>query len=174
LQGEAIGGAAAGYDHAIGFTLGTGIGSAKYHNGVGDDASLWKLPFGESIAEDYLATRWFTKRYYERTGKTVADVKELVSKASNDKEVSAVFDEFADNLAEFLSQFVAMENPQVIVMGGNASKASDHFLPRVLNTLQQRSITIPVKKATLGEEAAILGAAWCWGNVSKNTADFAE
>jgi glucokinase len=163
LQGEAIGGAAAGFDHAIGFTLGTGIGTAKYHLGIGEDADLWKLPFGDTVAEDYLATRWFTKRFKERTGKTVADVKELVSLASTDKEVSAVFDEFADNLAEFLSQFIAMENPEVIVMGGNASKASDHFLPRVLNALQQCGINIPIKKAILGEEAAILGAAWCWG-----------
>jgi glucokinase len=166
LQGEVLGGAAAGYDHAIGFTVGTGIGTAKYHKGVGEDADLWKLPFGDTVAEDYLATRWFTKRYYQRTGKNVADVKELVSLASSDREVSAVFDEFADNLAEFLSQFVAMENPEVIVMGGNVSKASDHFLPRVLRSLQQRSINIPVKKAILGEEAAILGAAWCWGDVS--------
>jgi glucokinase len=161
LQGEALGGAAAGYHHAIGFTLGTGIGTAKYHNGIGEDADLWKLPFKNSVAEEYLATRWFTGRYHELTAKNVSDVKELVALASTDQVVSVVFDEFADNLAGFLTRFVAMENPDIIVMGGNVSKASDYFLPRVLDLLRNQSINIPLKKAMLGEEAAILGAAWC-------------
>jgi glucokinase len=159
LQGEAFAGAAQGYEHAIGITLGTGIGTARYHDGSAEDADLWKLPFRNSFAEEFISTRWFIGRYAELTGKTVKDVKALVAMFNTDKVVPLLFDEFADALAAFLAEFVAMDNPQVIVAGGNIVHASDYFFPRLIKNLQGNNITIPVKKAMLGEHAAMLGAA---------------
>ena len=68
LQGEVFSGAARGFNTVLGVTLGTGLGSCIYKHNVASDADLWNMPFKNGIAEDYLSTRWFIKRYYEITG----------------------------------------------------------------------------------------------------------
>jgi glucokinase len=162
LHGEVLAGAAQQYEHVIGLTIGTGIGTARYHAGVADDADLWKLPYRDSFIEEYLATRWFLKRYQELAGKNILDVKALVSIYHADPIVAQIFDEFADHLTDFLFQFIQMDNPEIIVMGGNISNASALFLPRVINRLSQQSIHVPIRRALLGEHAAMLGVATCW------------
>jgi glucokinase len=159
LQGEAFAGAAQGYNHAIGITLGTGIGTARYHDGNAEDADLWRLPYRGTFIEEFISTRWFIRRYRELTNSDIKDVKAMVALYQTDKVVPQIFDEFADQLTDFLVQFVAMDNPQVIITGGNIAHASDYFFPRLIQNLKKQNITIPIKKAELGEQAAMLGAA---------------
>lgn len=162
LQGEVFGGSVQEYEDCIGITLGTGLGSARYHNGMAEDADLWKMPFKGAIAEDYISSRWFVKRYDELTGKKIKNVKELVDLTAADPIVPVIFEEFGRNLADFLVEFIMLDNPEVIVMGGNIANASNLFLPTVEKDLQSRGISKPIKKAILGEDGAILGAASCW------------
>lgn len=162
LQGEVFSGAARNYQHVIGLTLGTGLGSAVYHGGLAMDADRWCTPFRDSIAEDYLATRWFVSRYKEISGITVKDVKELTERVATDNKVQDVFNEFAHNLAAFLLTFIEAESPEAIVVGGNIANASDLFFPAVTKELAQHNIHIPLLTASLGEKAAILGAASIW------------
>lgn len=162
LQGEAFGGAAKNFNSAIGLTIGTGIGTARYHNEVANDADLWHSPFKNSMVEDYISSRWFVNRYKEISGKTVKNVKELSLQFQQDAHVRAVFDEFAVNLADFLTSFVALDKPEVIVVGGNIANASTLFFPAVEGYLENRNVKTPIHKAVLGEEAAIIGAASCW------------
>jgi glucokinase len=162
LQGEVFGGSVQECEDCIGITLGTGLGTARYHNSTAEDADLWKMPFKESIAEDYISSRWFVRRYNEQTGKTISNVKELADLAGTDKNVYIIFEEFGKNLADFLVEFIILDHPEVIVMGGNIANASDLFLPTVVRELSSRSFNKPIKKAILGEDGAILGAASCW------------
>ncbi|MCW3464635.1 ROK family protein [Chitinophaga nivalis] len=162
LQGETFSGAAAGRQHVIGLTLGTGLGSAVYHGGLAKDADLWCTPFLDGMAEDYLSTRWFVKRYHEISGETVADVKALVERIAVDDRVTKIFHEFAVNLAAFLEDFVAAESPEVVVLGGNIANAAALFLPEVTAQLAAKQMQVPVVTAVLGEKAAILGAASIW------------
>jgi glucokinase len=163
LQGEAFGGAAKGFKDAIGLTIGTGIGTARCHNGVAEDADLWHSPFKNSIVEDYISSRWFVKRYTELSGNaTIKNVKELSAIYQTDKDAKTVFAEFAENLSEFLISFVEKDNPEVIVIGGNIANASELFFPQVEEILRKHRIQVPIRKAILGEEAAIIGAASCW------------
>jgi glucokinase len=164
LQGEAFGGAAFGFEHAIGVMLGTGLGTAKYHNNKAEDADLWCSPFKDSIAEDYLSTRWFIKRYKEVAGKKVANVKELSDRANTDAKARKVFDEFGRNLGLFLNDFIKQENPQVVVCGGNIANAFDLFGTALNNQLWLQQNNVLVKKDRLGEESSILGAASCWSS----------
>jgi glucokinase len=99
LRGEVFGGAARGYSDAIGLTLGTGLGSARYHRGVAEDAALWCAPFRDGITEDYLSTRWFIQRYKELSNQPVKDVKELAGLVRTDLQAQQVFREFADTLS---------------------------------------------------------------------------
>jgi len=164
LHGEVISGTAKGFRDVIGITLGTGIGTARYHNGRAEDADLWKLPYKNSFTEEYVATRWFVKRYHELTGKHVHGVKDLVKLYNSESAIATIFSEFTDHLSDFLIRFVEMDKPQVIVMGGNVSKASDYFLPQLMSKLAAKSVHVPVRPALLEENAAILGGAYTWLN----------
>ncbi|WP_162052519.1 ROK family protein [Pontibacter pamirensis] len=162
LQGEAFGGAAKGAERAVGLTLGTGLGSAFYRDGMAEDAALWRSPFKEGIAEDYLSSRWFTKHYCSLSGNEVSNVKSLVELLPSDALVQTVFNEFGQHLAQFLLPYMEREKPEVVVIGGNIAQALDLFEPALLQTLVSQGITVPVKQGELGEEAALIGAACLW------------
>lgn len=162
LQGEALGGAAKGFNHVIGLTLGTGLGSAKCVHGVAHDADLWHSPFLDGIAEDYLSGRWLVKRFYEITGQTVENVKALTRLKSNDNPKAQVFKEFGKNLALFLSGLILSQKPQAVVLGGNISKAYALFYPQLSNNLPDTDYPCLLKKATLGENGNLVGAATCY------------
>ncbi|WP_315817320.1 ROK family protein [Paraflavitalea speifideaquila] len=75
LQGEVMGGAAHGFKSAVGITLGTGLGTATFHEGIAKDANLWCAPFLDGIAEDYISARWLLKTYEQVSGNRVEQVK---------------------------------------------------------------------------------------------------
>lgn len=162
LQGEALGGAAKGFNRVIGLTLGTGLGSAKCVHGVAHDADLWHSPFINGIAEDYLSGRWLVKRFYEITGETVENVKALTQLKSNDNTKAQVFREFGKNLSLFLSTLILSEKPQAVVLGGNISKAYALFYPELSGNLPYTNYPCLLKKAILGENGNLIGAATCY------------
>jgi glucokinase len=159
LKGELFAGAAVGYKRAIGLTLGTGLGTSAFDGTTARDANLWCALFADGIAEDYLSTRWFINRYEKLTGKKVEGVKEIADLYQTDKTASGLFNEFALNLADFLQAFITAENPEVIVIGGNIMQAEELFIPLVKQQLQLKKSDVPIVRAKLGEDAAILGAA---------------
>lgn len=63
LKGEVFGGAARDSNNVIGITLGTGLGSATFKDGVVYDGDLFYTLYKDGTAEDYLSTRWFIKEY---------------------------------------------------------------------------------------------------------------
>jgi len=159
LHGELASGAVAGEKRALGITLGTGLGSASNCKGKTVDSDRAFLPFKDSIAEEYISTRWFSKRYLELTGKEVKNVESLL--ASADKVIiDQIFDEFGQNLAQFLNVFIAEETPDVVVIGGNIAKTWDHFIPIVLKHLENKNVIL--KQSTMWEDAALVGAAYSW------------
>lgn len=161
LQGEVFSGAARGGVHVIGLTLGTGLGSAFCENGIAKDAELWGSKFKEGIAEDYLSTRWFVNRYDELTGKQISGVKELMI-AKSDQTVMQIFEEFGNNLAQFLIPLVKEQDADLVVLGGNIANAYAEFLPIVLKVFKENKLLVKVKIADLKEDAALIGAASCW------------
>lgn len=160
LHGEVYGGAAKLHHKAIGITLGTGLGSAVSKDGITKDANLGVSPFKIGIAEDYISTRWFVKRYVELTGKEVRDTEALVQLYNEDPIVQSIFEEFCGNLSDFLAVFIGAEQPEVVVIGGNIAKNQALFLTKVEALLAHKNIYIPIKIATLWEDAALLGAAY--------------
>lgn len=162
LLGEAFGGAAKGMDKAIGLTLGTGLGAARFHKGIAEDADLWNSVFLEGIAEDYLSTRWFIKRYYTLSGRHINEVKELVDGTSTNDIKEKIFNEFGQNLATFLSPFIKKEQPESVVLGGNIANSFDLFSANLIKELGNLSSQTKVRKAMLGEQSALIGSACYW------------
>jgi glucokinase len=156
LDGEMFGGAGQGFTHAIGLTLGTGLGSCLYVDGEITNAGLNVLPFKFGMAEEYLSTRWFIKTYQQHTGKQVSGVKELAERYNDDEAARLIFEEFSMNLGELVRHSMRTFNVQVIIVGGNISNAYSLFIDKVM---KQLPADVVIKKAILGEQAAMIGAA---------------
>ncbi|MCX2451016.1 ROK family protein [Pedobacter sp. PLR] len=156
LRGELASGAASDKERAIGITLGTGLGSTSNGSGVTIDMNWAFRPFKDSIAEEYISTRWFLKKYKEITGEEVKNV-EVLLEVAEEAVKNEIFEEFSDNLSIFLNDFIAQEQPQVVVIGGNIAKTWDHFIG--LLTAKIKDKTVAIRQSEMWEDAALVGAA---------------
>ena len=166
LQGEVFVGAGRGFKSSLGVTLGMGLGSAKYSNGVVEEAAMYKSPFRDSIVEDYISVRWILNRFETLSGVAVKDLLELKQLAATDPRVAQVFDEFAQNLSEFLNIFIRMHKPEVVVIGGYMESSNRFFFDNVNKKMLDSGVRIPILRAILGEQANIIGAASIWYDAS--------
>ena len=164
LLGEMMAGAGTGYARGIGITLGTGLGSSVFKNGITKDAARWQAPMLGTIAEDYISTRYLVSHYQQLTGVTIKDARELAGLAANDEIAAAAFGNFGENLAIFLKEFIKDEQPEVIVIGGNIANAWKLFYPALELGLEEELKNMTIKRASLGEEAALIGGACSWLN----------
>jgi glucokinase len=166
LQGEVFCGSVSGYQHVVSVTLGTGLGTAVYENGNASSADLWNMPLHDGIAEDYLSTRWFVKRYTAISGSAVSGVKELVGLAMHDELVRTLFNEFGNNLAIFLNRFIERSGAKAVVIGGNIAQSFPLFKDALLAGINNRFREVLITTSVLGEGAALVGAAGFWSQRS--------
>jgi glucokinase len=159
LQGEKFSGVAKEFYKPFAITLGTGLGSAIYTNEISNNLELWSMPFLNGIAEDFLSTRWFVKKYFELTGKYVIGVKEMIETSSSDMVVQNIFEEFSENLTNFILLVSQNHEFDSVVIGGNIVFSKLFFLNKLLKKCKGKNITSPIVPAILGESAAMLGAA---------------
>ncbi|WP_160137137.1 ROK family protein [Chryseobacterium sp. c4a] len=157
MEGEVFGGCVQGYKRIFGVTLGTGLGTTFYNGDFATDEDLWDSPFKDSICEDYLATRWFVKRYNELTGGQISGTKDLLDKPLEIQQ--QIFDEYADSFSGFIVKYVDHYKPEVLVLGGNIAKAYPYFEKRFIQNVTENNINLQVKISAIFEDAAILGAA---------------
>ncbi|QCX53534.1 ROK family protein [Elizabethkingia sp. JS20170427COW] len=157
LEGELYGGCVQGYKRVFGITLGTGLGTTFFKGEFSTDEDLWNSPFRDSICEDYLATRWFVKRYKQLTGETITGTKDLYEKP---QELQAqMFEEYAESLGEFIVKYVKYYDPEAIVLGGNITKAYPLYQEKLQEYLEENDIHVKIEISKIFEDAAILGAA---------------
>lgn len=167
--GEFFSGAGRNSRRTLAITLGTGFGSTFLSDGniceAGDNVPpngyLYDIPYRESISDDYFSTRWFIRRWKELTGKETENVKTLSGEAiAGNLNAQALFDEFADNMAEFIAPHLLKFQADTFVIGGNIAKASNLFLPRLKENLNQKGLAgIKIKLCELWERAPLIGAA---------------
>lgn len=166
IAGEVLAGAGKGFQAVMGVTLGTGFGSAFSRHQNTADINLGSEPYKETIADDYLSTRWFLKRYHELTGsKLNGGVKELAFLAGKNEVAKTVFKEFAANMIDFLSPYIKQRNPEVLIICGNIAKASEFFMPYLKDNLSP----VAIKLALLGENAPLIGAAATFNDTAADT-----
>jgi glucokinase len=142
----------------VGITLGTGLGSAWYHNGATHAGGLYKLPYLDGMAEDYISTRWFLQQY---SGK-VSGVRELAGKYATEPEVRNLFTTFGENLAHILLKQFPTGSKDALIIGGNIARAWDLFIPPMQAVLKSNGSTMQVLPAQKREQAPMLGAAALW------------
>jgi glucokinase len=159
LQGEVFADGVKSVNPILGFTLGTGLGSAIYLNGIAKDAELWSAPFLNSIAEDYLSSKWFVGRYNQLSGEVLGGVKDLAAIVNVDLHARQVFMEFGNNFAQFLMPLIEKHCAEVVIVGGNIAQAFDLFSPSLMDVLAHHQLTTEIKITKLNEHAALIGAA---------------
>ncbi|WP_106794750.1 ROK family protein [Aquimarina sp. Aq78] len=152
----------------LGIILGAGFGASfLFHglpilsgDGIPKDGELYHIPYKDGIADDYFSTRWFIKRYKEITDTTIDNVKELTEASlKNDVAVQQVFNEFSENLAEFLSPWLKSYNAEAIVIGGNIAKAWPFFANELEKKINAQDCLVKIHKSELQEKAILLGSA---------------
>ncbi|MFD2599807.1 ROK family protein [Sphingobacterium corticis] len=156
LQGEIFAQGLEHKDRILGITLGTGLGSAVWLNGQkAFDAALWEAPYKDTIFEEFLVTRWFTKRFHELSGFLERGLKEILQKHSEHPATTTLLNEYADHLLQFLEYFSEKHEAINFIIGGNITKAWDKISSK-------RKTALAVYNIELGkyqEHAAIIGAA---------------
>lgn len=161
-------GKAKNHTNAMALTLGTGFGSAFFRNGIPviDDEDvpqqgcLWHLPFKSGIADDSFSTRWFVNNFNEKSSEKVAGVKEIADKAYQGNELAlSLFNEYGQNMADFLLPWVEKFKATSIVIGGNIVGAFDLFGNKLNDTFKSKNISVEISISELMEMGAIVGSA---------------
>ncbi len=147
-------------------TLGTGFGSAFYsndklveqHPGIPASGAFFNQPFEKSIADDYFSTRWILGEYAGLTGKKDMTVRALAE--DPDSPATYVFNQFGKNLGSFLQPWLQQFNCDVLVLGGNISKASHLFEPSLRTALTGLSVLPRIISCSDTESCILSGAAF--------------
>lgn len=156
----------------IAITLGTGFGAAfldnklpiTQGNNVPHNGCLWDKPFQDSIADNYFSTRWFLNQYESVTGNKLTDgVKEIA--AIEDYSTAKIFDDFANNLSEFLAPFILDFDADVLILGGNIAKSNRLFLSKFQENLKSKNINISISIIENTEQTSILGSSYLYNEV---------
>ncbi len=163
--GVASMGKAKNFNKVIAITLGTGFGSAFIEKGIpkvtGNNlpkgGCLWDKPYKEGIADDYFSTRWCIQRYQVLSGNKVTGVRDIAQ--ADDDFSKQVFTEFGTDMAKFMIPFLKDYRPDMIILGGNVSNASQFFLPVLRQHIEAAGLKIVFEISDLMEEAAIVGSA---------------
>lgn len=157
-------------------TLGTGLGACFIVDGVvqrsGRDipkrGELWNVPWQGKILEDFISRRAI-EQLYEKERKEnnqlpfLGSVKEIAEAARQDNDgAQKTFENFGINLGKGLADSgIDRFKPDVIVLGGQISKAFDLFGDCAQKTLYSQSgADIPMIPSQFGDATAVMGAGY--------------
>ncbi|MGJ1266477.1 ROK family protein [Sphingobacterium spiritivorum] len=156
LQGEIFASKLDNEKKILGITLGTGLGSAVWSKGnKAFDADLWNTTYRDSIFEEYLVTRWFTRRFEELTGNKAEGLKEILEQHQDEAEFATLIQEYNAQLLDFLKFFSEKYNCTHYIIGGNIAKALD-----IITSYRAEEFSAyTIGRSNLDEKAAIIGAA---------------
>tara|TARA_R110002020_G_scaffold428440_1_gene637996 strand:+ start:1275 stop:2186 length:912 start_codon:yes stop_codon:yes gene_type:complete len=161
---EALTGQASKYNRILAITLGTGLGASFLINGkpiikdkrVPDGGFLYNQYYQNILADEIFSTRGIINAYAKKTGKNIKNVKALCEKVDTDEKAKEVFEDFGKQLGDFIHTYLNEFDAEVLVLGGNISKAFEFFsspLKEQLGNLDK------IYVSEFGEEAAIIGSA---------------
>lgn len=175
--GEAVFGAAKGYESFVCLTYGTGIGGAIYLDGklfTGNSFSAGEFGHIVTHAGGKSCTCGGCGCYeaYASVTALVKSVKEILGKEMNgreifenfeDPEIRNIIDEWIDEIVVGLKGLVYIFNPALIVAGGgimNETYITDEINARLQKELMPSFRNVKVVKALMGNDANKLGAAY--------------
>ncbi len=161
LAGEMMCGNARDFRNAALVTLGTGLGfaccidSVLQLNPYGSPLiSIFRMPYGGGILEDFVSKRGITRLYREMSGcvKNEITVAEIASAAfEGDDAARRAFAEAGGILGRVLAPILAENNIECLLCGGQISKSFELFGPALSENLKdvaQPRLIAPAKNIT--------------------------
>lgn len=169
LSGELWKGNAQNFDNAAVVTLGTGLGFAISRNRKvlcndlgGPLISIFKLPYGNGILEDYTAKRGFLKIYSELNGNTVNNgikVSDIGERADKGEAIAIqTFKKVGGILAGALRDIVEERNIECLLFGGQISRSFHHLEPSLREEFKNTECLKRISAVKNISNAALLGA----------------
>jgi len=181
LLGEAAKGAAIGLTDVIAITIGTGIGGALLVDGhvvrgrtcvagnIGHvpspEAGDRRCPCGRpGHLEAFASGAAMTAVYRERSGQQVADLREVAQRArSGDDLAEEVLRAGAAAVGRIVGGLVNVLDPALILLGGGVLSVGPWYVAAVADAMSREVLApldaVPVRAATLGGDAMLVGAA---------------
>lgn len=167
ILGEWSTGAARGFSHCVGITLGTGLGSGWLIGGEVTDSAPGVPPLGRARTiivngaglEETMSRRALRNAYAARTGDVAADVLEICLRARDGE--SAALDTLRSGLRGLgagMSRPLREFGTDVVVIGGSMAASWDLFEPWFREGLDWADAP-PVRLAVDPDHAALIGAA---------------
>ncbi len=174
-------------DNAMILTLGTGLGTGIVTNGslvrsgrfLHTEAGHVILRAGDlsapcgcgnfGCAEAYLSGRNFSRRARTRFADPTLDATEIAKRArANDPRAVGAFEEYAENMATAIHNYVVIFSPSKIILTGSFAEAADLFVPqterRLEGLLKRRRIGVDllpkIEISALHNRAGLIGAAY--------------
>lgn len=187
ILAEAWKGLSKGTQNAMILTLGTGLGTAIIANGElirggrnqHTEAGHMIIRAGDTsapcgcgqlgCAEAYLSGRAFAHRARRKMGNEIIDAPQIAARARDgDRVAIALFDEYANDLAIALHNYVVIFYPETVVFTGSFAAAHDLFLKKTdkkLGELLKRrnqvfNIQPKLVISKLENQAGLLGGAY--------------
>ncbi|MCF6351838.1 MAG: ROK family protein [Cyclobacteriaceae bacterium] len=170
IYAETVFGSATQKNMVLGFTLGTGIGSAiiingKIINGARSAAGeVWISPHKEGIIEEYVSGEGVANTYNKIANltKNPLEIEKLAHQGN--KEALQTWNEFGAHLAVPIAWSINLIDPDIVVIGGSISNAYQFFKQSLFNNLEKLVCPVPgkitpVALAELGDYAGFIGAA---------------
>jgi glucokinase len=180
-------GSAKGYDNIIFVALRTGIGggiiiNGKLYRGVnnaGGEVGQMIINFNSGKSdkgiigsyEFFASAAALVRRYNEEVGNTDENSKSLTCREifelsyANSPVAVKVVRENAHLVGIGLANLISIFAPEIIVLGGGMSEASDNYLSMIKasafeNSLENCRAEVKIERAHLGSRASLLGSAY--------------
>ena len=170
-MGEAWLGSAKGVQNVVMVTIGTGVIGHMCLNpaeertcGCGGHGHLEQYSSATGVVSNYLAEcKKAGVEPIELTGPS--DSKDVFQACrEGDKLALAAADTMADYLGRALALIANVVDPEMFLIGGGASASADVYLDKVREHFKQYALSAsretPIKVASLGNDAGIIGAAY--------------
>jgi glucokinase len=178
LRGEVSKGAVEGESHALGMTLGTGVGGALWMAGalldgphgaageIGHVPGFGDIPCscgGRGHLETLASGRSIGARYAERTGRRTSAHGVAAAAGRGDRDAVAVFGAAGSAIARAILITAGVVDVTTVVIGGGVTRAWPLLEPPILGALAAEPPVsgqpIRLMRARLGGDAVAVGAA---------------
>ena len=147
--------------------IGTGLGFAIIKQGKlllndsqGPGISIFRRPYKEKTAEDFISKRGIMNLYAELGGRVLKTVKEIdIEARKGDKLCQAVFMQTGIHLGHIAAPLIQEQGIDCLILGGQIAKADTLLISPLSEILRTYSIDCFVCKAQNIDTAPLLGAA---------------